>query len=110
VLRLSSINGRAMCVVCVFTRMRGQVLLFDTTAASTYLCILGEGNRNVHEFWRTSTDEQWLKVVRSDKTKASPYQEAGGCGFALVCCIYQNSYYSTSFLRLELQLEKLRHW
>jgi hypothetical protein len=53
-----------------------QVLLFDTVG-STYLCILGEGNRSVQEFFRVHGEDPWLRVERGDKTKADIYQDAG---------------------------------
>ena len=53
-----------------------QVLLFDSVG-STYLCILGEGNRNVQEFCRARCEDPWLRVERGDTTKTKIYQDAG---------------------------------
>ena len=64
---------RACCAVALVC---DQVMLFDSVG-STYLCILGEGNRNVQEFCRARCEDPWLRVERGDTTKTKIYQDAG---------------------------------
>ena len=54
-----------------------QVMLFDP-AGSTYLCVLGDGNQIVQEYFRRDGPaEPWSKVERSDKSKSLAHHEAG---------------------------------
>ena len=54
-----------------------QVMLFDP-AGSTYLCVLGDGNQIVQEYFRRDGPaEPWSEVERSNKSKSLAHQEAG---------------------------------
>ena len=54
-----------------------QVMLFDP-AGSTYLCVLGDGNQTVQEYFRSDVPaEPWSRVERSDKSKSLAYYKAG---------------------------------
>lgn len=53
-----------------------QVLLFDE-AGSTYMCMIGERNEQIEEFYRLDNQGPWLLVQRADASSSQAHQDAG---------------------------------